>query len=80
MNKAANPLTFPKLLLKHANAIPKRPAYREKYLGIWQVTSWEQNLDEIKKLACGLASLGFKRGMNLAIIGDNRPKIGRAHV
>ena len=80
MNKAVNTLTFPKLLLKHGNSIPKRPAYREKYLGIWQVTSWEQNLDEIKKLACGLASLGFKRGMNLAIIGDNRPKLYQAMV
>src|SRR3970282_1886193 len=26
-------------------------------------------------LACGLAELGFKRGDNLAIIGDNRPRL-----
>jgi len=26
-------------------------------------------------LACGLAALGFKRGMRLAIIGDNRPRL-----
>ena len=26
-------------------------------------------------MACGLASLGFERGMNLAIIGDNRPRL-----
>ena len=80
MTKVVNSLTFPRLLLEHAQVIPKQPAYREKYLGIWQVTSWEQNLEEIKQLACGLASLGFKRGMNLAIIGDNRPKLYQAMV
>lgn len=26
-------------------------------------------------MACGLAALGFERGMNLAIIGDNRPRL-----
>ena len=30
---------------------------------------------EVRALACGLASLGFERGMNLAIIGDNRPRL-----
>jgi long-chain acyl-CoA synthetase len=29
----------------------------------------------VRALACGLASLGFKRGDNLAIIGDNRPHL-----
>ena len=73
-------LTFPRLLLQHAKSIPDHPAYREKHLGIWQVTSWKENLEQIKHLACGLASLGFKRGMNLAIIGDNRPQLYQAMV
>lgn len=73
-------LTFPKLLLQHAHRIPKQPAYREKYLGIWQEISWEKNCIEIQEIACGLASLGFKRGMNLALIGDNRPKLYQAMV
>lgn len=80
MNTSVNMLTFPRLLLEHAKTIPKRPAYREKYLGIWQVTSWESNLEQIKQLACGLASAGFKRGMNLAVIGDNRPQLYQAMV
>ncbi len=80
MTTLVNTLTFPRLLLEHAKAIPHHPAYREKYLGIWQVTSWAQNLEQIKHLACGLASSGFKRGMNLAVIGDNRPQLYQAMV
>lgn len=80
MTNALDTLTFPRLLLKHAKTIPGRPAYREKYLGIWQVTSWAKNLEEVKQLACGLASEGFKRGMNLAIIGENRPQLYQAMV
>ena len=30
---------------------------------------------EVRALACGLAAQGFKRGMHLAIIGDNRPRL-----
>ena len=48
---------------------------REKYLGIWQSWTWAQVADEVRWLACGLASQGFSRGMNLAIIGDNRPRL-----
>ena len=51
------------------------PATREKDLGIWQTWTWAQVADEVRALACGLAALGFKRGMNLAIIGDNRPRL-----
>ncbi|MET0682769.1 MAG: AMP-binding protein [Casimicrobiaceae bacterium] len=51
------------------------PATREKDLGIWQTWTWAQVEDEVRALACGLAAQGFKRGMNLAIIGDNRPRL-----
>ena len=34
-----------------------------------------QVADEVRALACGLAAQGFKRGMHLAIIGDNRPRL-----
>jgi len=62
-------------MLQHAVSRPCHPAFREKYLGIWQTISWAQAADEIRKFACGLAELGFGRGMNLAIIGDNRPRL-----
>ena len=67
--------TFPRLLLHHAATRGRHPATREKDLGIWQTWTWAQVEDEVRALACGLAAQGFKRGMNLAIIGDNRPRL-----
>jgi len=67
--------TFPRKLLEHGRARPDKPAFREKYLGIWQSWTWSQVNEEVRALACGLAALGFERGMNLAIIGDNRPRL-----
>jgi long-chain acyl-CoA synthetase len=75
-NSANTPLqTFPRRMLAHGSIRPLRPAFREKYLGIWQSWNWAQVCDEVRALACGLAALGFERGMNLAIIGDNRPRL-----
>ncbi len=71
-NQAA---TFPRLLQAHARQRPERAAFREKDLGIWQTTSWRQVADEVRSFACGLAALGFKRGMSLAIIGNNCPRL-----
>jgi len=70
--------TFPRVLLQHAQQRPERPAYREKYLGIWQTDTWKQAADNVRKIACGLASLGFQRGMSLGIVGDNRPHLYQA--
>ncbi|MES2297401.1 MAG: AMP-binding protein [Pseudomonadota bacterium] len=67
--------TFPRRLQEHARVRPLRPAFREKDLGIWQSWNWQQVALEVRALACGLAALGFERGMNLAIIGDNRPRL-----
>lgn len=67
--------TFPRLLLQHAQTRAQHAAYREKDLGIWQTWNWSQVLQEVRALACGLAAIGFQRGMNLAIIGDNRPRL-----
>src|SRR4249920_3558270 len=67
--------TFPRLLLGHARTRPAKTAIREKDLGIWQSWTWAQAADEVRALALGLAALGFQRGENLAIIGDNRPQL-----
>jgi len=67
--------TFPRLLLHHAQVRGDHPAVREKDLGIWQTWTWRQVADEVRALACGLAAQGFTRGMHLAIIGDNRPRL-----
>ena len=67
--------TFPKLILERAKVQPDGIAIREKDLGIWQSWSWSQAKQEICYLACGLASQGLTRDMNLAIVGDNRPRL-----
>jgi len=67
--------TFPRLLLHHARVRPNHPATREKDLGIWQTWTWAEVAAEVRSLACGLAAQGFRRGMHLAIIGDNRPRL-----
>ena len=67
--------TFPRLLAHHAQVRGAHPAIREKDLGIWQTWTWAEMAAEVRALACGLAAQGFRRGMHLAIIGDNRPRL-----
>ncbi|MBK7355423.1 AMP-binding protein [Propionivibrio sp.] len=67
--------TFPRLLFHHAQVRGSKTAMREKDLGIWQSWSWRDVAEQVGALACGLAQMGFKRGDNLAIIGDNRPRL-----
>ena len=67
--------TFPRLLMQHARLRGERPATREKDLGIWQTWTWAPVYSEARALASALAQMGFKRGENLAIIGDNRPRL-----
>ena len=67
--------TFPRLMQAHAYLRGGQPAMREKDLGIWQVWSWAEALQQTRAMACGLAELGFKRGDRLGIIGDNRPRL-----
>ena len=77
---ASKPPTFPRLLQAHAQARPNAPAVREKDLGIWQTWSWSDTAKEVREIACGLASLGFKPFDNLAIVGANRPHLYMAVV
>ena len=72
--------TFPRLLLAHAAQQPDAPAVREKDLGIWQTWTWRETAQEVREIACGLASLGFKTFDNLAIVGANRPHLYMAVV
>src|SRR5947207_15548184 len=67
--------TFPKLLAERARTGPRRPAYREKEYGIWQTYDWAHVAAEVRRLAAGLADLGFRRGDRLIVAGDNRPRL-----
>jgi len=66
---------FPSLLLEQAQVRGNKPAFRLKEFGIWQTWTWAEIAQEVRLLACGLASLGYQRGMNLAIIGNNHPRL-----
>jgi long-chain acyl-CoA synthetase len=72
--------TLPRLLLRNARDLTDRPALREKDRGIWQTWTWREYHDQVRDFALGLASLGFKRGDRLSIIGDNRPRLYAAQL
>jgi long-chain acyl-CoA synthetase len=67
--------TFPRLLIEHARVRGTAVSMREKDLGIWQAWTWAEVADQVRALSCGLSVMGFRRGDNLAIIGDNRPQL-----
>jgi long-chain acyl-CoA synthetase len=75
-----DPTTLPRLLQRNARELGARPAMREKDRGIWQTWNWRQYHDQVRDLALGLASLGFRRGDRLSVIGDNRPRLYWAQV
>jgi long-chain acyl-CoA synthetase len=66
--------TLPKRLARLAQTQPHRRALQEKRYGIWQALTWEEYDAAARRIAQGLASLGFRRGDVLAILGDNRPE------
>jgi long-chain acyl-CoA synthetase len=67
--------TFPKLARDNARKLPDKIAMREKDFGIWQATTWREYFEQGRLIALGLASLGFRRGDKVAIVGDNRPQL-----
>ena len=69
------PSTFPRLMLDHAAQRPAAPALREKVYGIWQTTTWAELSLQVRRLACGLAHAGVRRGDHLVVVGDNRPRL-----
>jgi len=68
--------TLPQILLDNVQKFGKdKIAIREKDFGIWQSYSWQDYYENTKRFALGLASLGFRRGDRLSVIGDNRPQL-----
>ena len=52
----------------------KSKAMRYKHHGIWLPFTWEDYYHDVKRLALGLLSLGFKFGDKMVIVGDNAPQ------
>jgi long-chain acyl-CoA synthetase len=68
-------MTFPRLMLDHAQARPQAAALREKVYGIWQTTTWQALAVLVRELACGLHAAGLQRGMHVVVVGENRPRL-----
>jgi long-chain acyl-CoA synthetase len=66
--------TLPKALLNMAARQPHRIAMRRKDYGIWHDITWQEYLEKVKYVACGLNALGVKHKDHVAIIGENRPE------
>ncbi len=66
--------TLPKLLKRHYLEHPKRVAMRLKDYGIWNSYTYEDYYLHVKYFGLGLASLSFRRGDKIAIIGENQPQ------
>jgi long-chain acyl-CoA synthetase len=72
--------TLPKLLQRNAEESPTADGIREKTLGVWKTFTWTGYRDQMRDFALGLASLGFKRGDKLSVVGDNRPQLYTAQL
>jgi long-chain acyl-CoA synthetase len=62
------------LIVKNAAEMPDNVAMREKRYGVWKPMTWREFKDNVQRFALGLHALGLEEGMNLAIIGDNKPE------
>ena len=67
--------TWPKILKYNYEKFgDRRRAMRYKHFGVWQPYTWKDYYINVKYLALGLLSLGFKLGDKLLILGDNAPQ------
>jgi long-chain acyl-CoA synthetase len=67
--------TWPKILkYNYERYGDNHIAMRHKHHGIWQPYTWKDYYLNVKYLALGLLSLGFKPQDKLLIIGDNAPE------
>ena len=66
--------TIPQLLRWRVQQTGDRVALREKDFGIWYPYTWNDYYGYVQKVGLGLERLGFKKGMKLALIGDNIPE------
>ncbi len=67
-------LTSPQILAGNAERLDAGTAIREKAFGVWQSYSWQEYLENVRRVCLGLLSTGLQRGENVALIIDNRPE------
>ncbi|WP_291846308.1 AMP-binding protein [Bradyrhizobium sp.] len=72
--------TLPRLVLRNAASFGRAAGMREKNLGIWKTHTWQNYQDNVHDFALGLASLGFRRGDKMSVVGDNCPRLYWAQI
>lgn len=65
------PDTIPKFFARNRKLYAERVALREKDLGIWQRTTWQEYWDHVCYFVLGLRQIGLQRGDKISILGDN---------
>jgi long-chain acyl-CoA synthetase len=63
--------TLPKLFLKKSGERGDKVAMREKDFGIWQSYTWNDYRERALEIACGLLSLGLRRGDVVSIQSED---------
>lgn len=67
--------TLPKILKANKERYgDDKVAMRKKDMGIWKEYTWKDVYENVKQISLGLLYIGFKRGDNIAIIGDTDPQ------
>lgn len=66
--------TIPHYLFDNYNKNPKKTAFREKDLGIWNPYTWEDYILSVAKVAKYFENSGVSKGDTVAIVGDNKPE------
>ena len=67
--------TFPSLFLQQSQSRSSEPAIRFKRYGLWRTWTWGDVGQNVREIACGLASKGIKPGDKIAIVGNNIPQL-----
>jgi hypothetical protein len=74
-DRAEGDAPFLGALLKRAVLSSSSPALQEKRRGVWVLRQWRDVVEEVDRLAAGLAALGARPGATVAIDGEIGPRI-----
>lgn len=78
INEPTDANTIPKLLLRNAERLARKPAFGHKRLGIWRITTWSVFATQVEQLASVFDAFGLTTGGAVAVFGDNRPELYQA--
>ena len=69
-----NARSFPEMFFQQVQRRGDGLALRYKEYGIWHRVSWNEYVEQVRKVAAALLAFGLRQQENVAILGDNRPE------